>query len=258
MTTGRWKLINAATLVAVIALNGLAATGAMSGHSIGELANASASLFLPANYVFGIWSLIYLGLMGSLGRQLWPGDGSARAVSRLGPWWLVEGVLNVAWITLFSFVLYGAALLVMLVFLGTLIVATERVRRDPPHAVVDQLLMIWPQDLYLAWISVAVIANSFQYAHIVGFGGFGVPETTWSVGMMAVATILGIVMAFRKGNWIFPFVVAWALHGIGDRYAEMPQLAVSSQWLVTFGLVAGPVSWAVGTWQRRRSARAAS
>ena len=255
MTPARWKAVNAVGLVVVIALNGLAATGAMSGQSIGALANQYRSLFLPANYVFGIWSLIYAGLLGSLVWQLWPGASSRRAVERLGIWWTVEGTLNVAWITVFSFAWFGTALLVMLVFLASLILVGERVRQPAadgtPPSWGDRLFVTWPQDLYLAWISVAVIANTFQYAHVIGFGGFGIPEATWAVGMMGVATLLGVLMAYAKGNWSFPFVVAWALYGIGDRYADLPTIGSAVDWLVPGGIGLGLVAWGAGTWTRR-------
>ena len=67
--------------VAVITLNGAAASGAMSGDSIGVIANRYRSLFLPADYVFGIWSLIYLGLIASAIYQALPTAGAERAVT---------------------------------------------------------------------------------------------------------------------------------------------------------------------------------
>lgn len=260
MTIARWKLLNLLTLVVVIALNGLAASGGMSGHSIGEIANQYRSLFLPANYVFGIWSLIYLGQFIAAGYQLLRGDAPARYIERLGPWWLVAGALNVAWISLFSFGQFGLALVVMLVFLAALIVVTERLRVPSPRALSSRQSVVeravrgaverWPFDIYLAWISVAVIANSFQFAHVVDFGGFGIPEATWSVTMMGVATLLGLAMAFGRGNWLFPLVVAWAVRGIGARFADLPAIASVTSWLAPAGVVTGLILWFLG---RKRS-----
>lgn len=253
------KLVNLATLVAVLALNGLAATGAMSGDSIGVLANRYESLFLPANYVFGIWSLIYLGLMASVVYQLLPTAGAARAVERIGPWWVVASVLNVAWISLFSFSRFGLALLVMVAFLVSLVLTAGRLRAplavDPaatPRAGwasstdagwAERVFVRWPFDLYLAWISVALISNSFQFAHAVGWGGFGIAESVWAVAMMIAATLLGVTMAWAPCAWVFPLVVAWALRGIGVRYAELPLIAVTVDWLVPVGIVAGAMAF---------------
>jgi len=241
------KAINLLVLVAVIGLNGLAATGRMSGDSIGSLANRYRSLFLPANRVFAIWSVIYLGLVACAAYQWLPTEGARRAVERLGWWWLAAGVLNVAWITLFSFRRFGPALLVMLAFLAALVVTADRLRAAPYAPVWhERLFVVWPFDLYLAWISVAVISNTFQYAHVTGFDGFGISETAWSVTLMAVATGLGAFMAWSRGMWLFPVVVAWAVYGIGTRYADLPLIAGAARTFAGVGLVLGSAGWLLG------------
>ncbi|QJR36076.1 TspO/MBR family protein [Gemmatimonas groenlandica] len=249
LTLSRQKAGNVLALVTVIALNGLAATGAMSGDSIGVIANRYRSLFLPADYVFGIWSVIYLGLIASVVYQALPTASAERAVRRLGIWWAVTGALNVAWISLFSFGQFALALPVMVIFLVTLVVIGERVRTGSAPSLAEQIFLVWPQDIYLAWISVALIANSFQFAQAVQWGGFGIAESTWAVAMMFVATLLGTVMAWGRGNWLFPLVVAWALRGIGARYPEVAAIADTTRWLVPAGVVVGMIAWAAG---RRR------
>ena len=254
LTRSRQKAGNVLVLVLVIALNGLAASGAMSGDSIGVIANRYRSLFLPADYVFGIWSLIYLGLIATAIYQALPTAGAERAVQRLGIWWAVTGALNVAWISLFSFGQFALALLVMVIFLITLIAIGERVRggrgrgrgRADPSPLAEQAFLIWPQDIYLAWISVALIANSFQVAQAVQWSGFGIAESTWAVTMMLVATLLGVTMAWARGNWLFPLVVAWALRGIGARYPEVAAITDTTRWLVPVGVAAGAVAWLAG------------
>jgi len=120
-----------------------------------------------------------------------------------------------------------------------LIAIGEVLRRAPAPDRWERLCLIVPHDLYLAWISVAVIANSFQVAHVVGFGGFGIPEQVWAIGMMVVATGLAVLMAARRGNWTFPFVVAWALHGIAARYAGEATLAGAARAGVVVGIGIG-------------------
>ena len=251
LTLSRQKAGNVLALMMVIALNGLAATGAMSGDSIGVIANRYRSLFLPADYVFGIWSVIYLGLIASTIYQALPTAGAERAVQRLGVWWAVTGALNVAWISLFSFGQFALALPVMVLFLVTLVVIGERVRAGTGSSFTEQVFRVWPQDIYLAWISVALIANSFQFAQAVQWGGFGIAESTWAVAMMLVATLLGTIMAWGRGNWLFPLVVAWALRGIGARYPEVAAIADTTRWLVPAGVAVGTVAWLAGRRARR-------
>ncbi|HEX4934763.1 MAG TPA: TspO/MBR family protein [Gemmatimonadaceae bacterium] len=245
-----WRIVNVITLVVVLAANGAAGSGAMSGESIGVIANRYRSDFLPANYVFGIWSLIYLWLTVFTVYQALPGDGPREAVRRIGPWWVITSVLNIAWITAFSFSRFALAMVVMLALLVSLVIVAERVQplADGARAA-TRWCVAFPFALYLAWISVAIIANTFQYAHVVQWGGFGIAESTWSAIMMGVATLLGTAMVVTRGLWLFPLVVAWALWGIGARYADVPVLHLTAQGLVGIGMVLGVMAWG---WRRRR------
>lgn len=249
MTPLSSRLLNLGIFAVLIAANGFAASGAMSGRSIGVIANRIPSLFLPANWVFGIWSLIYLGLAACMVYQALPTSGGARAAQRLGVWWIVSCALNIAWISLFSFEQFLGALLVMVALLVTLVVIAERLRRDASStrvSLADRLCVRWPFDLYLAWISVALISNSFQYAHVIGFGGLGVDEAVWSVAMMGIASLLGAWMARGRGMWIFPFVVAWAVYGIGARYAVHPVLGAVAHPIAIGAVLVGLAGWWLG------------
>jgi len=243
-----WRIINVITLVVLLAANGAAGSGAMSGESIGVIANRYRSDFLPADHVFAIWSVIYLALTAFTIYQALPGAGAREAERRVGGWWLVSSALNIAWVTAFSFSHFGTAMLVMAALLVTLVVIAVRVQpiADGTSAA-GRWCVAYPFAIYLAWISVAIIANTFQYAHVVGWGGFGIAESTWAVVMMAVATVLGLAMVSTRGLWLFPIVVAWALWGIGARFAGEPALHLPAQLLAALGLTGGAAAW---RWRR--------
>ena len=200
--------------------NGSAGSGSLSGESVGVVANRYRSDFLPADWVFGIWGFIYLSLLAFTVYQALPKVRSGEVMRRLGWWWPINGVLNIAWIVTFSFSRFWLAMGIMLLLLLCLIVMHVRIGPVQSLRWPDRAFVSFPFDLYLAWIAVALIANSFQYAHVVGFAGFGIPESTWAVLMMGVATGLGAWMAWGRGMWVFPPVVAWALYGIGARYPD--------------------------------------
>lgn len=249
-----WRIVNVITLVVLLAANGAAGSGAMSGESIGLIANRYRSDFLPADYVFGIWSVIYLALTAFTVYQALPGAGSRDAVHRLGPWWLVSSALNIAWVSAFSFSHFGIAMLVMAALLVTLVVIVVRVQPlADGESAAARWCVAYPFAIYLAWISVAIIANTFQYAHVVGWSGFGIAESTWSVVMMAVATALGLAMVVTRGLWWFPIVVAWALWGIGARFANDAVLHLPAQLLAGLGLTGGAAAW---RWRRHVRATA--
>ena len=240
---------NAATLVVVLVANGLAGNGALSGRSIGELAQAYPNYFLPAGWVFGIWSLIYAGLAAFAVYQVLPSRRHDAALVRLGWGWVVNGALNTAWVVLFSYGRFGWALLVMVALLANLVVVTERIgvgRIPIPSG--DRWLVGLPFRLYLAWISVALIANAFHYAVVIGWSGLGVPEVVWAPVMMVAATLLGALMTAHRGAWIFPLVVAWALLGIRARVPDVPPVAVSATVMAVTSVVLLPAAlW----WHRR-------
>jgi benzodiazapine receptor len=230
------QILNGITLIGVLWFNALAGSGALSGESIGLIANRYASYFLPAGYVFGIWSLIYLALIGFTVYQALPGQKANAVVRRIGVWWAVNGVLNIAWVVTFSYSLFGTAMLVMVALLGVLIVIHGRIGLGAELGWADRIFVSWPFALYLAWIAVAVIANLSQYLTFLEWSGLGLAGPVWSVILMVVATTLGSAMVFRRGLWIFPPVVAWALIGIARRYPDQALVRGAAWTLVVVGL----------------------
>jgi hypothetical protein len=243
------RLANLAVLGLVLWVNALAGSGGLSGESIGLIANRYASTFLPAGWVFSIWSLIYLWLVAFAVYQVLPGQRDNEALGRLGWGWAVNGALNMAWVATFSFSLFGPALVVMVALLVNLIWISERVGwGQRPLSGADRLWVAYPFGLYLAWISVALIANTFQYLTYLEWGALGLSAEVWSAIMMTVATGLAAFMVWARGNWLFPLVFGWAFVGIADRFAGVALITTTAYTMTAVG--AGLVVMAV--WRRRR------
>ncbi|MDH3271074.1 MAG: tryptophan-rich sensory protein [Gemmatimonadota bacterium] len=231
--------LNVVTFVAVLWLNGLAGSGVLSGASIGEIANQYASYFLPANYVFGIWSLIYLGLAAFTVYQALPPLRGCDTLGRLGWAWALNGALNIAWISAFSFGLFSVAWVVMVALLVNLVWIHERIGFGTASLTWDERVFVaWPFGLYLAWISVALISNTFQLVTYLGWNGFGIDGTVWSALLMVVGTGLAAFMVLHRSNWLFPLVFAWAFVGLAQRYADIPLLVTTAYATSALGLVA--------------------
>ena len=225
-----FRLLNLFAFLPLIVGNALAGTGALSGESIGVIANRWRTLFLPANWTFGIWSLIYLGLAAFVVYQVMPGNNARRVARRIGPLWLVTVVLNLAWISAFSFSRFGLALAVMVGLLLSLILVFTRLDvGGTPVRKGERAFVQAPFSLYLGWIMVALIVNTAQYLSYLGWEGAPLSPLAWSVIMMAVAAAIGALFDLLKGEWIVPLVVAWALAGIAARYSDQPTLV----WVAT-------------------------
>ncbi|MET0233611.1 MAG: tryptophan-rich sensory protein, partial [Kibdelosporangium sp.] len=84
------------------------------GEPVGEVANSYPTLLLPGGGAFGIWSLIYVTFTALAIRQVLPSQ-RTRVVHQRTGWWLVAaGVLNAAWIALFSHRLITLAQIVII------------------------------------------------------------------------------------------------------------------------------------------------
>lgn len=215
------RVLNVLAFVPLIIGNALAGAGALSGESIGVVANRWQTLLLPANWAFGIWSLIYLALAGFVVYQLLAGENSRKVARRIGPLWLVTIVFNVAWISAFSFSWFGLALVIMVLLLVSLILVFTRLNvGGTPVGAGERVFAQAPFSLYLGWVTVALIVNAAQYLSYLGWGGAPLSPLAWSVIMMMAAAGIGALFELRKGEWIIPLVVAWALAGIAGRYAD--------------------------------------
>ena len=73
------QTVNVLAVVATLALNGLANAIPLNGQTTGEISDRFQVYFVPAGYVFSIWGLIYLALIGFAVYQALPASGITRA-----------------------------------------------------------------------------------------------------------------------------------------------------------------------------------
>jgi hypothetical protein len=226
MRPTRRQIANLLFLPAVLVVNGLAAAGTLSGASIGDLANRHPSWFLPADWTFSIWSLIYLALGAFVVHQVRPSRREDPVLEALGPWWMVSCALNMAWIVAFSFRWFGTALLVMVALLATLVAVRKRI--EPRGLAADRatrLFVVYPFRLYLAWISLAVVANTFHWLSSAGWGLDGTGSLPAALVALVGSGGVALVLAMRGRDWIFPSVAAWTFLGIADRFPDVATLS---------------------------------
>ena len=89
-----------------------------------------------------------------------------------------------------------------------------------------------PFSVYLGWVSVATIANITDWLYFVNWDGFGISPQAWAVIMLAIASVLGALMAFRRRDAGYLFVFVWAFAGIAIKQADTPFVA-NSAWAAT-------------------------
>jgi hypothetical protein len=204
------------------------------GAKIADLANGvySDTLFIPANYAFAIWGLIYCGLIGFSIYQL-------RLSERRGfvlearPWLILACLLQTLWVYTFVQQQLLASTLLMVGLLLAIVRCyqlAEVGRRSLSGR--DRLFLHHPWSIYLAWISVATIVNVAITLKEYGWDGLGLPQSVWTIVMMIVAAGLAAVMLKQRRDWLYVLVVAWALLALSVRYIGMFAIASSGLLLV--------------------------
>jgi hypothetical protein len=221
-------LVLLATAV-TLAVNGLANTGALGGVTTGEVAARFSLPFTPAGYVFAIWGLIYVGLIAF---SLFQAAGSAPSrLAGLRPVYVFSAVANVAWLWFWHHQALTASLAVMLMLLVSLAVARRTLTVAPPGTRAEFWCVDVPFRLYLAWISIATLAN-LAVVIVYARGGTG-PELATGVSLVMLAAASGIAgFAYRAlRDPIFLVVISWAALGIALRHGQ-PMLVSGPAMLV--------------------------
>lgn len=210
------------SVIGAIAGNALANILPFNGQTTGAVSNRFDVLFTPAGYVFGIWGLLYITWCVFTVYQLLPSQRSNPRLQRVTYLFALSGVVNVLWLWLWHHEYFALTVLVMLTLLGLLI--TIYLRLDVGRArasLAERLCVHTPFSLYLAWISVATIANITVYLRHVGWSGWGLSDIVWVNAMIGVATLLGVIACVQRRDYAFVAVLLWAFVGIASKQAEL-------------------------------------
>lgn len=197
---------------AMIAVNILANALPLNGLNTGEVSDLYPSLFTPSGITFSIWSLIYFLLFGYL-ITAWTNRNNT-LTRKLLPLFCASCLLNSLWILAWHFLLPGLSVIVMLGLLSVLIIAFKTATAEKE---LSNKMKIWtrlPFTIYLAWISVATIANIAAWLVSLEWKGGFLSEQLWTIIMMSLAAGLALVITARLKAFWFSAVIMWALLGI--------------------------------------------
>jgi translocator protein len=213
MKTLRW--LNLVAFVLVIAMNWASSNLQINGNTVASVSDGIPSLFTPAGYVFAIWGIIYLALGAFVIYGVSKKQADNQLIDRIGPWFVINSLLNMVWLVSWLMEWWLVSLVIIALMLVTLVIVYLRLnafREDVSGK--DFWFVLFPFSIYLAWISVATIANTSIIFVANGITSLGVTGTFWTVVMIVVATLVSNLMIILRRDWFFPLVVIWAVIGI--------------------------------------------
>lgn len=223
------QIANLVTVIIALTVNLLANTLPFNGQNTGEISDRFQVYFVPAGYVFSIWGVIYLGWIAFLLYQFRSDQKRSPRFRRLGYLFAASNLANAIWLFCWHYNQFSLSVLIMLSLLGLLIasylslnVNRESVTRTE-HWCVDI-----PFGIYLGWITVATVANISDWLYLVQWNGFGLPDQVWAVIMLAIASLLGLMMALLRRDAAYLLVLLWSFIGIGVKQTVAPMIMAAA------------------------------
>ena len=218
-------------------MNGLANALPLNGLQTGEISDRFTVYFVPAGYVFSIWGLIYLALIGYAVFQALPSQRNNPRLQAIGYWFVLSCVTNIIWLFLWHYEQFYWTLVAMLVLLACLIVIYLRLDIGRSHpSTSERWLVEVPFSIYLGWITVATVANVTQLLYYLGWSGWGLSPESWYVLVLATVLIIAGLMAYTRRDVAYLLVLVWALAGIAIKHVTVPLVMIST-WIGTLLVV---------------------
>jgi hypothetical protein len=204
------KVVAGLAYVAMVVVNFLANGLPINNRSTGEISDAYPNLFAPAGPAFSIWGLIYLLLAGYVFYQFVKKDENTESlIQKINPFFIATSVANISWIFAWHYDYLGLSVLIMGLLLVLLIKIANILRTEQFSGV--EKVTIWSAfSVYFGWITVATIANITVFLVSIGWDGFGISDIVWTIIVLIVGSIIGILRMYKDKNIIYGLVVIWA------------------------------------------------
>ncbi|CAN5429753.1 tryptophan-rich sensory protein [soil metagenome] len=227
-------LVIVATL-GVIAINYFAAQGCINNVTPEVISDKYPTFITPAGYAFAIWSLIYLGLIAFSIYQALPSQTENPRFKNIRTIYIANCAANCLWIYLWHYDQILAALGMMFVILGTLVLINVNLRNAETFA--ETWLARIPFSLYFGWITVATILNFTIALVFFGVNASEANSILLSSILIVVAVVLGILIRFKLAIFAYPLAIAWALTAIAVKQSGKTSIVVCAAFGVIILLV---------------------
>ena len=199
------SIVNMLAVLFTIGINYYSQLYTIHGNRVSDMSDEYNNLFTPAGYAFAIWGIIFLALFIYAAYQIYRTIIRKRTfdfISQSGLWFALATVGTGLWVVVWLYDYTLVSVLVMLVILFSLI-----------KVVINTNMEIWR-----APPKTITIANISAYLSKLGWDGGPISATNWTIVIIVIATLLNIVLIFRRGMREFALVGVWALFAIYVRH----------------------------------------
>lgn len=211
------QIFVAISFIAMVTVNALANILPINNISTGEISDMYSNLFAPAGLTFSIWGLIYL-LLGlyvlyQFGLFLKNQEKRSDLLNKIALLFIFSSLANIAWIFAWHYDFIGISVLLIVTMLVLLIKVADLLRKEK-FSNQEKLFLVLPFSIYFGWITVATIANISIFLVSINWNGWGLSDEIWTVIVLIVGAIIGMIRMFYDRNIFYGLVFIWAYLGI--------------------------------------------
>ncbi len=211
------KILVVLTFILMVVVNVLANTLPINGVDTGVISDSYPNLFAPAGITFSIWGLIYLLLafftfyqLGLINKN---DEISNELMNKVGTLFSLSSIINTIWIFTWHYRVIWLSMILMICLLLCLIKIVNAIREEK-LSTKEKFFVKVPFSIYFGWITVATIANATTLLVSLGFNGFGLSQSIWTVLIIIIGAIIGIITLLKNRDYYYGLVIIWAYFGI--------------------------------------------
>ncbi len=220
------QFINILAFVFMMVINGASEAIPLNGQTSAEISNRLPIFFVPANYVFSIWGVIYTLLIIFIVYQALPSQRENPYLQKIGYWFAFTCIANGTWLVLFHYNLFALSMVAMSILLAALIVIYTRIEVGIGNVSnATRWCIQIPFSTYLGWITVATVANAAYVLYDAKWNGFGLSGEVWAAIMLVIATVITLTIIVTRRDIAYSAVLLWALVGIVIKQSGVPLVA---------------------------------
>lgn len=200
--------------VLMLTINIFADITLLNGVSANDVSSTYMNLYVPSNYTFTIWGVIYifLGLyvfysMGNLKEE------TEEKLVVINKWFIISNVINVCWVIVWHYEMMLLSFLLMILLMTTLVGVSYQIQNIKRYTK-DRFFISFPFALYFGWVAVTVLVNFMALLTSFGFK----LEPIVTILVIALGMIVGIYMTYKKRIMGFGLMLIWGYVGILYRH----------------------------------------
>ncbi len=193
--------------ISMIVVNALANILPIGGMNTGAISDSYPNLFAPAGITFSIWAVIYLTL------ALYCIYQCKEPHNSIGILFVISSVANLLWIFCWHYHKIGLSVLLMIVILLSLGIINLKLKKLKPKNIAYYSMQL-PFSLYFGWITVATIANITTFLVAIGWNGWGLTQSSWTVMVLLTGFVIALIWVLSSKDIPYLTVLIWAYLGI--------------------------------------------